>query len=642
MRPLWMTREVKMNVNKKRKLFQRYLRSKSLMDLEKYRNQCNFTKRLIRSSVRDFENKIANESKYNVKAFWNYVNKKLKRRTGIGMLMHTDGNTVESDEEKAELLNGFFSSVFVQESAENKPEFKKRATNDSISDIIVTEKMILDKLKKLDSSKSMGPDKLHPHLLKLTSKEICLPIKIIFAKSLSCGTIPEDWKKANVTAVFKKGNRCDPTNYRPISLTCVLCKVLESIIKDNIMLFLETESLLNDCQHGFRKDRSCVTQLIQFMEYLTKSLDSKDTIDILYLDFKKAFDTVPHQRLFTKLKGYGITGNLLQWIISFLTKRTQRVVVNDQMSTYKSVISGVPQGSVLGPLLFILYINDIADAIHSSTKLFADDTKLYNSSTNHHILQKDLHSIFDWAKMWQMEFNVSKCRVLHMGKINPKLQYFVYNNGNLTTLTETNSEKDLGVYFDEQLSFDIHVNFCVERATRLLGLIHRSFCGLNSNAYVTIYKTIVRSGLEYANSIWHPIFKRQSIVIENVQRRATKLISTISHLSYAERLQFLRLPTLKYRRLRGDLILLYKIIHNKYNFNVNDLLTFSSMSSTRGSMYKIFIEGCNTNLRQNSFVLRSAKYWNALSDQTKSSETVNGFKNRIDKELSALFYDFDE
>ena len=207
----------------------------------------------------------------------------------------------------------------------------------------------------MNVTKSMGPDSLHPHLLKEVACEISLPLSIIFNKSLISGSIPDDWRLANITAIFKKGDRNNPENYRPISLTCILCKVLESIIKDHIMIYLERNDMLSQCQHGFRYQRSCVTQLLEVMEDFTNYIDNKNTIDVIYLDFKKAFDSVPHRRLFVKLEAYGITGRILGWIKAFLSNRMQRVVVNNEVSELKLVISGVPQGSVLGPLLFIFY-----------------------------------------------------------------------------------------------------------------------------------------------------------------------------------------------------------------------------------------------------------------------------------------------
>ena len=487
----------------------------------------------------------------------------------------------------------------------------------------------------------MGPDSLHPHLLKEVACEISLPLSIIFNKSLISGSIPDDWRLANITAIFKKGDRNNPENYRPISLTCILCKVLESIIKDHIMIYLERNDMLSQCQHGFRYQRSCVTQLLEVMEDFTNYIDNKNTIDVIYLDFKKAFDSVPHRRLFVKLEAYGITGRILGWIKAFLSNRMQRVVVNNEVSELKLVISGVPQGSVLGPLLFILFINDLPDNLNSICKIFADDTKIYSDTSNSALLQNDLYKLFKWSSDWQLNFNISKCKVMHVGRNNPSLTYFV-DTQRSNVLSVVASEKDLGVIFDKNLYFDEHIYTTVNKANKLIGIIYRSFSYLNVTMLITLYKTLIRPILEYGNCIWSPLFKRQSIILEKVQRRATRLLMELQGLSYADRLLFLKLPTLKYRRTRGDLIQLYKIVHGLDNVDYNSFFRYSQIDFTRGDRYKIYVSGTSTSLRHNYFVSRTVSIWNKLKFETKDSKTINSFKKSIDRELHDQMYIFDE
>ena len=210
--------------------------------------------------------------------------------------------------------------------------------------------------------------------------------------------MPLDWKTANVTCIFKKGDKAEPGNYRPVSLTSVLCKVAEGFVKDNLYRFLEEKNIISKDQHGFRKARSCVTQLLQFTETLTDRLDKGLDTDILYLDFQKAFDKVPHVRLLTKLKAIGVNGPILNFISDFLSQRKQRVGVGDSFSCWVDVKSGIPQGSLLGPLLFIIFINDLPDTFHNNCKLFADDTKIYGNPGKS--LQDDLDSAVKWSDKW--------------------------------------------------------------------------------------------------------------------------------------------------------------------------------------------------------------------------------------------------
>ena len=281
------------------------------------------------------------------------------------------------DEGKAEILNRFFCSVFTQENQVTMPSPPDIHEGPLLDSVTISEEVVREKLLKLNTSRSPGPDGIHPRILKLTALSLCGPLTEVFQKSLRCGILPLDWKKGMIVSVFKKGDRRQPENYRPISLTSIPCKILESIIRDGLMEHLESTGQLSKDQHGFRQRRSCTTQLLEVMEDWTKALEKGEPIDALYLDFSKAFDSVPHQRLLSKLRACGVSGTLLEWIHCFLTGRQQQVVVGGCCSSWSPVTSGVPQGSVIGPTLFLLFINDMPDVLSSAVKMFADDTKVY-------------------------------------------------------------------------------------------------------------------------------------------------------------------------------------------------------------------------------------------------------------------------
>ena len=270
---------------------------------------------------------------------------------------------------------------------------------------------------------------------------------------------------------------------------------------------METNNFFDKCQHGFRSNRSCVTQLLEVLNDFSKMVENGDCIDVIYLDFSKAFDTVPHQRLLSKLKAYGIQNNMLSWIESFLSERKQRVRVNTAYSDYAPVTSGIPQGSILGPLLFIIFINDLPKDTSCTCKIFADDTKLYNSDKNHSLLQRDLLSFLKWSEKWLLKFNKGKCSVLHMGKNNRKEKY--YMDSNLTEELKTiESEKDVGVTFSTDLKFNLHINNVIKKSNQLTGLIKRSFTYIDKEMLLKLYKSMVRPHLEYANVVWHPFYKK--------------------------------------------------------------------------------------------------------------------------------------
>jgi hypothetical protein len=380
------------------------------------------------------------------------------------------------------------------------------------------------------------------------------------------------------------------------------------------------------------------------MEDFTQMLDNKDTIDILYLDFQKAFDSVPHERLLLKIEKYGITGNIATWIRSFLTGRTQRVRVGKDYSTKKEVISGIPQGSILGPLLFTLYINDLPESVQSSCKIFADDTKLYGSPKNSCIMQNDITELKEWTETWQLYFNITKCKVLHIGKNNPQNDYYMTVDNVQVTVTKCDSEKNLGIIFDSMLTFDCHISEVINRASKILGIIQRCFLYLDKLSFVQLYKSLVRPHLEYGNIIWYPLLKRQSAAIDRIQRRATKMVPGLKDMSYIDRLEALCLPTLKARRVRGDLIQVYKILNNIDELDTNKFFELNKIGITRNSEYKFFIKQSRTNLRKHTFSNRVAPIWNKLPQKIKQANSLNSFKNLIDEHeiIMNIKYDFDK
>ena len=270
-------------------------------------------------------------------------------------------------------------------------------------------------LKNLDPSKATGPDQIPARILKQFATEFAPHLTTIFNVSLSKGDVPEDWRHANVIPIFKKGDKYLASNYRPVSLTCICCKLLEHIVVTNILKHLDHYNILVDCQHGFRSKRSCETQLLTLSHELLNNLHSGVQTDMIILDFSKAFDKVPHKKLLRKLDNYGIRGNTWNWVSAFLSNRMQQVALDGEVSSQLPVVSGVPQGSVLGPLLFLIFINDLPASVTSKTRLFADDCILYRPILKQEdtvTLQNDLNNLAEWEKMWGMQFHPEKCNSL--------------------------------------------------------------------------------------------------------------------------------------------------------------------------------------------------------------------------------------
>ena len=460
--------------------------------------------------------------------------------------------------------------------------------NERLTDIDITRDKVLQKLQKLDPAKASGVDGISSRVLVELADEIAEPLAAIFQNSLATGEVPRSWKVADIVPIYKKGKKSVPGNYRPVSLTSQIGKLLEKIIKDEITGHLSQYHLLIDTQHGFMRGRSCLTNLLTYMEGVTRMLDEGKNVDIIYLDFAKAFDKVPHHRLIGKVASMGVEGRVKGWIQQWLEGRTQRVVINGRYSDWTAVTSGVPQGSVLGPTLFLMFINDLEDGVHSTVLKFADDTKLYTEVTKEEggeQLQEDLDKCTEWAKQWMMEFNVSKCKVLHAGRTNRMKEYTMEGK----ILEKVQEEKDLGVMVDKAMNGSRQVTEAVKKANRALAQLRRTITNKEIDTVIPIYKATVRPHLEYCVQAWAPYLKKDINALEKVQHRATKMITTLRKLPYEQRLKECNLTTLEERRKRGDLLETHKIMHGLERIPE---VTFFARGDTlrRGHTLKIYKE----------------------------------------------------
>ena len=626
----YVDRETADAIREKRSKWIKYKHCRNLHTYNKYKAARNKVVYYLRRSKYKYEKNIAAEVKQNPKLFWKYVRAKSKTMSGINIL-EINGTKISDDKMIAEKLNNHFVSVFtIEHDVVPEPTFMKdRFLEDTNINTQVTYKV----MKEVNPTKSQGPDMIHPRLICECRDELNRPLTTIFNKSLDEGILPREWKLANVTAIYKSGKKTSVDNYRPISVTSICCRIMEKIIRNAIVDHLEVNKFLSQYQHGFRKGRSCVTQLLECIEDWTAAIDDNREIDIIYLDFKAAFDKVPHKRLLKKLWNIGIRGKIYRWIENFLNNRYQRVIVNGESSKWQKVTSGVPQGSVLGPVLFLIFINDLPDAMTCTIRLFADDTKLYSPIRGHQDeekLQGDLFNACEWANKWQMVFNVKKCKTMHIGQTQASEYYMKDSAAKICQIQTCKNEKDLGVIFDEKLNFDVHINSKVNLANRNLGLIIKTFTYLDTDMFLQLYKSLVRPHLEYASVIWTPRFKKDIIAIENVQRRATRALRNLQNLDYPARLRKLGIPTLEYRRARADVIEVYKLL-NKIDYTSAELLNFSDVTFTRGHNKKLFKPRARINLRKYSFSYRVIDNWNSLPQSVVEAPTLNSFKNRLNK-----------
>ena len=629
-KPFWLTSDVLKEIKAKRAAFVQMKNSNSDTDLSCYQVIRNRVKKSIRREKRAKEIDLVRTCGSDSKKFFSFY-KFNSSQKGIGPIRVNDA-LISDDGKMAEVLNDKFQSVFTQEDKSNLAALQcQLETDEEIQDIDDIDcNRVLAYIRKIRPNKAEGPDEIHARFLRECEKEVSVPLAIIFSKSMNDGKIPLDWKRANVVPIHKKGDKGIPDNYRPVSLTSLVCKVLESIIKDKIVAFLDVHNLIKETQHGFRKGRSCLTNLLEFLDFVTAGFDGRKQLDVSYLDFSKAFDKVPHKRLGLQLKSHGIKGNVLRWVQSWLMGRQQRVVINGFKSQWKEVTSGVPQGSVLGPLLFIIFVNKIEDGIDSKVLKFADDIKMVRvieGKRDQETFQDDLNGLVTWSENWQMKFNLSKCKIMHTGRVRAQSVYKMEGQN----LEKTEKERDLGVIFNSKLDVSDQVMEARKRALRMLGVIYRNVSYKSSEVIRKLYCAYVRPILEYCVQAWSPTLKKDCRLLERVQRRATKMVQNLSKLPYEERLRKLNMFSLRYRRLRGDMIEVFKFVHGQQSEYLKGMFEFNSLNRGRGHQYKLIMKRSETGIRQSFFSRRVVGVWNDLPEEIVSAGSLVSFKTLLDK-----------
>ena len=456
----------------------------------------------------------------------------------------------------------------------------------------------------------------------------------IFTQSFTTGKLPSQWSAAFVTPVFKKGPVCQAENYRPVSLTCVTCKLMEHILCSHISSHLDLHGILSPLQHGFRARFSCETQLLTTLHDLFKIRPRGVQLDLAILDFSKAFDELPHRRLMTKLRHYGIVGPTQRWIEAFLSDRTQSVVVEGCHSSSSPVTSGVPQGTVLGPLLFLLFINDLPLVLDPITKcrLFADDCLVYREIHNLEDqikLQEDLNALERWSIQWGMHFNAKKGNTMTIARSTPLQKMYQLDN---TILDQVSACTYLGVIISKSLGWEEHVNTISAKANSRLGFLRRNLKGCPHALKRMSYVSLVRSTLEYSAAIWDPHLIKHKDSLERPQRRAARWIKRDYHTraSVTAMLRELRLDPLENRRKAASLTMMYKVLNGHVGIPPEDLGLLPADSHTRANhRWKQQHIQSKTTEFQHSFSVRTIPLWNRLPTCVAEAASVDSFKRQL-------------
>jgi hypothetical protein len=465
----WINANILKMVKRKRALWKTFKRTGEQTDYVAHRAFSNKLSTIIKEERIRYELKIANSN--NPKSFYKHVRTALGGPVKIPQVRNVDGNIVRDHTDCANIFAESFSKVFTRESVAGTPKLDFPRNTTACTDIEFSEELVLEKLRGLDKTKSPGPDRITASVLKTCADILCRPLSMLFGQSFDSGVLPSDWRTAIICPIFKKGDKFDPGNYRPVSLTSLVVKIMESIIYDTTIKFLVKHHVIPDNQHGFMPGKSITSNLLCCLSDWTKLLDLGRPLDVVYFDFAKAFDPVPRKLLLFKLQRIGIRGSLFYWLDAFLSDRTFKVKVGGVLSASEKVISGVPQGSVLGPLLFIVYTADVKYSVRSSWVMYADDMKIYNDSLNYQMLSNDISNISKWASDWQLPLNIGKCTVLHIGDKNPCHGYYLGG----VELLKSSSCLDLGVLVTSNLSWSEHTSYVVKRANKIVYLLSKTF-----------------------------------------------------------------------------------------------------------------------------------------------------------------------
>ena len=588
-------------------------------------------------------NILANNGVRNSKKWWNLLKSVYSNNISYNGIppMKDNDRLVSSDYEKAQLFNKHFLSTSKLNdnncTLPNDPFIHESILNN----IIITEQDVNDQLKTLDTNKAFGPDQISPKLLKEAANQLSPVLCTLFNRSLQTSTFPNIWKKANVLPLHKKDGKDDVSNYRPISLLSTVGKVFERVVFKYIFNYLYENNMLSQMQSGFLPGRSTVTQLLEMYDHFCKCLDSKKEQRIVFLDISKAFDRVWFKGLLFKIRKCGIGGSLLSWFSDYLHNRQQRVVINGTHSSWGLIPSGVPQGSVLGPLLFLIYINDITHVIKDcNVRLFADDTCLFMDVTDREravqLMNDDLERISKWADQWLVSFSNSKTKSLILSNKtdsnqNPRL---TFNN---SLIEETNCHSYLGLIFSNNLKWSEHIESISATARKRLNMMLPLKYKLDRKTLQTMYQSFVKPVMEYGISVWGGSYDCDINKLEKINCDGMRLITGAPAGSNSSKLyRDTNLPSIRETYTRAALIMFYKMVNKLTPNNLGRLIPTHNPGSTGYNLRNIGdLHNVHTRLdvHERSFFPRAIKLWNSLPCDIKKSQSLSAFKASLSKHL---------
>ena len=642
----WMTGHIRRLLRKRNRYHKQYRRTQSVRYLELWRNSRKVVKSEIKKQKAQYFvniNEKLSDSKTPNKLFWKLTKSLLgfSKANEIPCLKDDAGNCFTTPLEKAEHLAHYFASQN-RISPNSIPILPPLyfVTEARLSRIEIKPEVVYKILASLDGNKACGPDGIGNKFLKVCALSLAQPLSAIFQKSLDDGVFPTVWKDANLSALFKAKEKYIRSNYRPISLLSCMSKCLERCVFVELYKYCMLNNLLTWKNSGFKLLDSTVLQLISLVHKMYENLDKGRNISIIFLDVSKAFDRVWHHGLIFKLKAFGIWGPLLQWFESYLSNRRQRVIIDGQCSTWYNTFAGVPQGSILGPLLFLIYMNDIVNYVTCDIRLFADDTCIFDINDNADVsfskLNSDLVSLQGWAKQWCISFNPSKTVYMHMNRKTNMLPHApLYFNG--TVLTYVDSHKHLGVFLDDKLNWERHITYIIDKVSNRLNAMRRVQFVLPRTCLETIYKCMVLPVVDYADVLYPVLSKSQNSRLESVQRQAA-LICTKAYQRTPNILLLNELgwENLCVRRRYHALIIMYKIqngITPEYLSSICPPRRSNVVPYALRNDSNLLTFFCKYVTYRRSFFPVAVTLWNELGDTVKSCFTLHAFKLKLKEHM---------
>ena len=578
--------------------------------------------------------------------FFNYAKKFAKTKSEVGPFIDDQGDLVSKKEDIVNMLKSQYESVYSTPDVNMKVEqpeefFQHSEANEQLDSVVFDRMDVLEALGKLSNKSSPGPDGIPSILLKKCRYGIVDGLLIVFQKIFSSGNIPVALKTAFVIPIHKGGSRASPVNFRPVSLTSHIIKTLERVIRVSLVRHLELHEKINPNQHGFRHQRSCLSHLLAHHDQILSYLEEGHNVDSVYLDFSKAFDKVDIGILCHKLRDLGIHGKLGQWLHNFLTSREQYIVVNGTVSNVSHVTSGVPQGTVLGPILFLILINDIDNNVKNHVSLFCDDTRVMgpvDSELDVENLQGDLDTIYDWQDTNNMQFNGKKFEMLRYGPNTDLKNSTNYLTPEYEDIIEVKENlRDLGVIISDDATFTNHIHHVCKKVKQKAGWIFRTFLTRNTKVMKFLWKSLIQGHIDYCSQLYMPNKSSELQMIENLQQWYTKRLPEIQNQDYWTRLKSLCMLSQQRRLERYRIIYTWKILEE---LAPNCGLTVQP-SGRRGREFKVpLLRGKPSikTLRSQSFQVNGPQLFNSLPVNIRNltKVSVGEYKEKLDKFLMKI------